>query len=88
MEQSDERHLGLLGVAERLSDLEAFGRAFPASSCEFFYCSILMIFLTVVVEQSFPGVTPRNCQGEHTRLPTEESLQRMNELRGVEPVAQ
>lgn len=88
MEQSDEQVLSAIGVIEHVSDLEAFWRAFRASSFEFLYFSVPMFSLTSVVEHAFPDVAPRHLQGEHTHLFTEESLHHMYGLLGVEPVAE
>lgn len=80
--------LSAIGVIEHLSDLDEFWSAFRASSFDYVYFSVPMFSLSAVVEHAFSDVAPRHLQADHTHLFTEQSLPKMYELLGVEPVAE
>ena len=86
--KSRARVLSAIGVIEHLSDLDEFWSAFRASSFDYIYFSVPMFSLSAVVEHVFPDVAPRHLQADHTHLFTEQSLHKMYELLGVEPVAE
>lgn len=75
-------------MIEHLSDLDEFWSAFRASSFDYVYFSVPMFSLSAVVEHAFSDVAPRHLQADHTHLFTEQSLPKMYELLGVEPVAE
>ncbi len=85
---SEAKTLSAIGVIEHLRHPHKLFDAFRESKIEFFYYSVPMFSLSVLLENSFKKVFPRQLHGGHTHLFTEESLIRMNKIIGVEPIAE
>jgi 2-polyprenyl-3-methyl-5-hydroxy-6-metoxy-1,4-benzoquinol methylase len=77
-----------IGVIEHLRDPHRFFQSFRASKARYLFYSVPMFSLSVILENAFPGIFPRQLSGGHTHLFTEASLVRMNEALGVESIAE
>lgn len=77
-----------IGVIEHLRDPRQLFAAFARSSASFLYYSVPMFSLSVVLENIFTDIFPRQLSGGHTHLFTEDSLRRMNSMLGVTPIAE
>lgn len=77
-----------IGVIEHLREPHKLFRAFSESDAEYLYYSVPMFSMSVLFENIFPGIFPRQLAGGHTHLFTESSIAKMNELIGVRPVAE
>ncbi|MFN7724236.1 MAG: class I SAM-dependent methyltransferase [Rubrivivax sp.] len=77
-----------IGVIEHLKSPAEFFAAFQASQAEYLYYSVPMFSTSVVLENAFPSVYPRQLAGGHTHLFTESSLREMHARHGVAPVAE
>jgi len=77
-----------IGVIEHLREPHEFFKAFANSGASYLYYSVPMFSFSVILENIFTDIFPRQLSGGHTHLFTEESLQRMNSLIGVRPVAE
>lgn len=86
--ESDVDVISAVAIFEHLRHLELFFDAFKRSSAKILYYAVPMYSLSVVLENIFPEVFPRHLSGGHTHLFTEKSLLKLNELLGVEPVAE
>ena len=85
---SKAKTLSAMGVIEHLREPHKLFDAFKESKIEFFYYSVPMFSLSVLLENSFKKVFPRQLSGGHTHLYTEESLKKMNQIIGIESIAE
>ncbi|PKR47896.1 class I SAM-dependent methyltransferase [Thalassospira povalilytica] len=77
-----------IGVIEHLRQPHKLFEAFKESKAKYLYYSVPMFSLSVVCENVFKNVFPRQLSGGHTHLFTEKSISRMHELLGVRPVGE
>jgi SAM-dependent methyltransferase len=80
--------ISAIGVIEHLRSPHDFFSAFKKSNAKFLYYSVPMFSFSVLLENVFTNVFPRQLSGGHTHLFTETSLNKMNELIGVESIAE
>lgn len=86
--KSDADVISAIGVMEHLRDLEGFFDAFKKSNVKYLYYSVPMFSFSVILENVFDGVFPRQLSGGHTHLFTEKSLSKMHEILGVNSIAE
>jgi SAM-dependent methyltransferase len=86
--KSDVDVVSAIGVIEHLREPHKFFEAFKKSNADYLYYSVPMFSLSVILENIFTGVFPRQLSNGHTHLFTESSIRKMNELIGVKPVAE
>jgi Methyltransferase domain len=77
-----------IGVIEHLREPQRFFRAFQESGARYLYYSVPMFSLSVILENAFAQVFPRQLSAGHTHLFTEASIEKMNSLINVRPVAE
>ena len=65
---SEAKTLSAIGVIEHLRHPHKLFDAFRESKIEFFYYSVPMFSLSVLLENSFKKVFPRQLHGGHTHL--------------------
>jgi hypothetical protein len=85
---SDADIVSAIRVIEHLREPHEFFKAFAGSRASYLYYSVPMFSFSVILENIFKDVFPRQLSGGHTHLFTEESVSRMNSLIGVRPVAE
>lgn len=71
---SSTRVISMIGVLEHLSAPRDMISSFLDSNAEYLYISVPMFSLSVILENSFPGVFPRQLSSGHTHLYTEKSI--------------
>jgi len=67
-----------IGVIEHLREPQKFFDAFKLSKAKYLYYSVPMFSLSVVLENIFPNVFPRQLVGDHTHLFTEKSIEELH----------
>lgn len=77
-----------LAVIEHMTSPNDFFDAFRNSDSDYILYSVPMFSFSVIIENLFPTVFPRHLSCGHTHLFTEQSLQYLNKLLGVVPVAE
>lgn len=77
-----------IGVIEHLREPHKFFTAFQNSNAKYLYYSVPMFSLSVALENTFKNVFPRQLSGGHTHLFTEASIKKMNEIIGVQSIAE
>lgn len=80
--------LSAIGVIEHLRKPHKFFTAFRDSNHKYLFYSVPMFSLSVILENIFQNVFPRQLSGGHTHLFTEQSIKKMNKIIGVKPVAE
>lgn len=85
---TDADVVSAIGVIEHLQNPHELFAAFGRSQASVLYYSVPMFSSSVLFENLFKDVYPRQLAGGHTHLFTETSLERMHLLCGVEPVAE
>ena len=80
--------ISAIGVIEHLREPHKFFSAFNQSNAQYLYYSVPMFSLSVLLENVFKNVYPRQLSGAHTHLFTEESIQKMNQIIGVKSEAE
>ena len=80
--------ISAIGVIEHLREPHKFFSAFKSSKAQYLYYSVPMFSLSVILENAFPNVFPRQLSGGHTHLFTESSIRRMNDMIGVGSIAE
>lgn len=80
--------ISAIGVIEHLRDPHKFFEAFTKSRAQYLYYSVPMFSFSVILENIFTDVFPRQLSGGHTHLLTEKSYKRMNEIIRVKPIAE
>jgi len=71
---SDAKVISAIGVIEHLRDPQAFFDAFQQSEAQYLYYSVPMFSFSVMLENIFTDVFPRQLSGGHTHLFTEQSI--------------
>lgn len=85
---SDANVVSAIGVIEHLREPHRFIEAFRKSEAEYIFYSVPMFSLSVVLENIFDNVFPRQLSGAHTHLFSEHSLTELNRLLGVTPLSE
>lgn len=80
--------ISAIGVIEHLREPHKFFTAFQNSKAEYLYYSVPMFSFSVVLENVFKNVFPRQLSADHTHLFTETSIKKMNETMGVKSIAE
>lgn len=80
--------ISAIGVIEHLREPHKFFEAFRQSDATHLMYSVPMFSFSVILENMFENVYPRQLSGAHTHLFTEESLLKMNELLNVNIIAE
>jgi SAM-dependent methyltransferase len=86
--KSNANVISAIGVIEHLREPHKFFSAFKKSKAQYLYYSVPMFSFSVALENIFKNVFPRQLSGEHTHLFTEQSMQKMNEIIGVQSIAE
>ncbi len=86
--RTDADIVSAIGVIEHLREPNKLFEAFRNGNAGYLYYSVPMFSLSVIVENVFSRVFPRQLSADHTHLFTEKSLRKMNLLAGVRPVAE
>ena len=85
---SDAEIISAIGVLEHLREPQRFFDAFKKSKANYLYYSVPMFSFSVILENIFKEVFPRQLSVDHTHLFTEDSIQKMNALIGVNSIAE
>lgn len=85
---TDADIVSAIGVIEHLREPHKFFEAFKKSRAKYLYYSVPMFSFSVILENLFSDVFPRQLSGGHTHLFTEKSLRVMNAQIGVESIAE
>jgi SAM-dependent methyltransferase len=85
---SDANVISAIGVIEHLREPHKFFTAFKQSKAQYLYYSVPMFSFSVALENIFKNIFPRQLSGGHTHLFTEQSIQKMNKVIGVQSVAE
>ncbi len=85
---SDADIISAIGVIEHLRDPHAFFDAFRASKARYCYYLVPMFSASVVFENIFKSVFPRQLSADHTHVFTETSIKKMNSLLGGDSIAE
>ncbi len=80
--------ISAIGVIEHLRDPHAFFDAFKASKAQYCYYSVPMFSASVLFENIFKEVFPRQLSADHTHVFTETSIKKMNSLLGGGSIAE
>jgi len=85
---SDATVISAIGVIEHLRDPNAFIEAFHRSGAQYLFYSVPMFSFSVMVEQIFSTVYPRQLSGDHTHLFTEQSINWLHQNRKLNVLAE
>ena len=85
---SDATVISAVGVIEHLRDPLAFLDAFELSGAQFLFYSVPMFSLSVILENIFTDIFPRQLSGGHTHLFTEQSIDWLHQNRNLNSVAE
>lgn len=88
VEETQADIVSTIGVIEHLREPHKFFEAFSRSRAQYLYYSVPMFSMSVLFENVFPDVFPRQLSGGHTHLFTESSVLRMHEMIGMRSVAE
>jgi SAM-dependent methyltransferase len=80
--------ISAIGVLEHIRKPQKFFEAFRKSNAQFLYYSVPMFSFSVILENIFKEIFPRQLSVDHTHLFTENSISKMNELIGVRSIAE
>lgn len=80
--------ISVIGVIEHLRKPQKFFESFRESKATYLYYSVPMFSFSVILENIFKEVFPRQLSGAHTHLFTESSLKKMHSLIGVKSLAE
>ena len=80
--------ISAIGVIEHLREPHKFFTAFKKSKAQYLYYSVPMFSFSVALENIFKNVFPRQLSGGHTHLFTEQSIEKMNKIIGVQSIAE
>jgi SAM-dependent methyltransferase len=86
--RSESDIVSAIGVIEHLRDPHRFFDAFNKSRIQYLYYSVPMFSFSVILENIFKDVFPRQLSAGHTHLFTEQSIQKLHEIVGVKPIAE
>lgn len=85
---SDADVISAIGVLEHLREPHKFFTAFQKSKAKYLYYSVPMFSFSVAIENVFSNIFPRQLSGGHTHLFTDTSIKKMNEIIGIQSVAE
>ena len=88
IKKSKANIISAIGVIEHLREPHKFFDAFKKSNSNYLYYSVPMFSFSVILENIFKNVFPRQLSGGHTHLFTEKSLKKLNQLSGVKPISE
>jgi SAM-dependent methyltransferase len=88
IKNTDAQIVSAVGVIEHLREPNKFFEAFRSSKAKHLFYSVPMFSFSVILENAFPSVFPRQLSGGHTHLFTESSLSKMHDLAGVKSTAE
>ncbi len=77
-----------IGVIEHLRQPERLFEAFKESNAIYLYYSVPMYSASVVIENAFDDIFPRQLSGGHTHLFTERSIEELNRRLNGKPIAE
>lgn len=77
-----------IGVIEHLRQPQRFFDAFKQSKAQYLYYSVPMYSASVVIENVFGDIFPRQLSGGHTHLFTEKSIEELNRQLNGQPKAE
>ena len=77
-----------INVIEHFREPHKFFEAFKLSKAKYLYYSVPMFSLSVVFENVFKNVFPRQLSADHTHLFTEKSICKMHDLIGVNSIGE
>jgi SAM-dependent methyltransferase len=80
--------ISAIGVIEHLREPHRFFAAFRESKTRYLYYSVPMFSFSVVLENVFRQVFPRQLSGGHTHLFTEQSIRKLHQIIGVDSIAE
>jgi len=80
--------ISAIGVIEHLREPHKLFTSFQKSKAKYVYYSVPMFSFSVVLENIFKNVFPRQLSGAHTHLFTEMSIKKMNEIIGAQSIAE
>lgn len=86
--KSSANVISAIGVIEHLREPRKFFEAFKKSKAQYLYYSVPMFSFSVLLENVFPEVFPRQLSGGHTHLFTDRSIEEMNQLIGARILAE
>ncbi len=86
--KSEADIVSAIGVIEHLREPHKFFEAFQKSRSRLLFYSVPMFSFSVILENIFPDVFPRQLSAGHTHLFTEGSIGKMNGMIGVRPIAE
>jgi len=86
--KSNANVISAIGVIEHLREPRKLFEAFSKSNAQYLYYSVPMFSFSVILENIFTGVFPRQLSGGRTHLFTENSIKEMNVLVGVKSLAE
>jgi len=85
---SDATIISAIGVIEHLREPLEFFEAFQRSNAEYLFYSVPMFSFSVMLENVFTDVFPRQLSGGHTHLFTEQSIEWLNLNRELNSIAE
>jgi SAM-dependent methyltransferase len=80
--------ISAIGVIEHLRFPHVFFDAFVKSKARFLFYSVPMFSFSVILENIFKDVYPRQLSSAHTHVFTEQSILKMNEILGVKTIGE
>ena len=80
--------VSMISVLEHLHDPNSFLRSISKSNIKYFYASIPMVSLSVLIENLFQNVFPRHLAATHTHLYTEKSIKYLLSKFGMKIVSE
>ncbi len=86
--QTEADVISAIGVIEHLRNPGEFFSAFIQSRATYVFYSVPMFSLSVLLENVFNDVFPRQLGGGHTHLFTEKSISHLNELFQANPISE
>lgn len=86
--ETDCEVISAIGVIEHLRNPHMLFEAFKKSDAKYLFYSVPMFSVSVILENIFTKVFPRQLSGAHTHLFTESSIQKMNEMLGANVVSE
>lgn len=86
--RSDATVISAIGVIEHLRDPSAFFEAFQKSGAQYLFYSVPMFSFSVMLENIFTDIFPRQLSGGHTHLFTEQSIDWLHESKKLNSLAE
>ncbi len=88
IKNTDANVVSAIGVIEHLREPHRFFEAFQLSNAKYLFYQVPMFSFSVVLENVLPNVFPRQLSGAHTHLFTEQSVKKLNNIIGIETLAE